>query len=52
MNPPISRWHLERTAFVYLRQSSPQQVKKNVESAERQRRMALAFSLRLTPSEI
>jgi len=35
----ISRWHLERTAFVYLRQSSPHQVKKNVESAERQRRM-------------
>lgn len=35
----ISRWHLERLAFVYLRQSSPTQVKKNVESAERQRRM-------------
>ena len=40
MNPPkISRRHLERTAFVYLRQSSPHQVKKNVESAELQRRM-------------
>ena len=35
----ISRWHLERTAFVYLRQSSLHQVKKNVEGAERQRRM-------------
>ena len=35
----IKRWHLERLAFVYLRQSSPTQVKKNVESAERQRRM-------------
>ena len=40
MNPPkISRRHLERTAFVYLRQSSPHQVKKNVESAELQRHM-------------
>lgn len=35
----IKRWHLERLAFVYLRQSSPTQVKKNVESAERQRSM-------------
>ena len=35
----IRRWHLERTAFVYLRQSSPTQVKRNVESAARQRRM-------------
>ena len=31
--------HLERTAFVYLRQSSPMQVKHNVEGRERQRRM-------------
>ena len=38
-HPAISRWHLERTAFVYLRQSSPHQVKKNVEGAKRQRRM-------------
>jgi len=30
---------LERTAFVYLRQSSPTQVKNNVEGGERQRRM-------------
>ena len=37
--PKISRWHLERTAFVYVRQSSPTQVKKNVEGGERQRRM-------------
>ena len=35
----ISRWHLERLAFVYLRQSSPHQVKNNTESAKRQRRM-------------
>ena len=40
MNPQkISHWHLERIAFVYLRQSSPGQVKKNVESAKRQQRM-------------
>ena len=38
-DPRISRGHLERTAFVYLRQSSLQQVKKNVESAKRQRQM-------------
>ncbi len=38
-HPAISLWHLERIAFVYLRQSSPQQVKKNLEGAERQRQM-------------
>ncbi len=38
-DPRISRRHLERMAFVYLRQSSLQQVKKNVESAKRQRQM-------------
>jgi DNA invertase Pin-like site-specific DNA recombinase len=31
--------HLERLAFVYLRQSSPTQVKHNLEGHERQRRM-------------
>jgi DNA invertase Pin-like site-specific DNA recombinase len=35
----IHPWHLERLAFVYLRQSSPTQVKRNVEGKERQRRM-------------
>lgn len=35
----ILPWHLERVAFVYLRQSSPSQVKRNTESATRQRRM-------------
>ena len=35
----ILPWHLEKTAFVYLRQSSPSQVRKNTESAARQRRM-------------
>jgi DNA invertase Pin-like site-specific DNA recombinase len=31
--------HLEKTAFVYMRQSSPTQVKRNVESGRRQRGM-------------
>jgi len=35
----IHPWHLERLAFVYLRQSSPTQVKRNLEGKERQRRM-------------
>jgi DNA invertase Pin-like site-specific DNA recombinase len=35
----IHRRHLERLAFVYLRQSSPKQVKHNRESQERQQRM-------------
>ena len=35
----IKPHHLQKTGFVYLRQSSPGQVKKNVEGARRQRRM-------------
>ncbi|MFZ5828883.1 MAG: recombinase family protein, partial [Planctomycetota bacterium] len=35
----IRPWHLERLAFVYLRQSSPMQVKRNLEGKARQRRM-------------
>ena len=35
----ITTAHLEKTAFVYLRQSSPTQVKRNVESGRRQRGM-------------
>ncbi len=35
----IKKHHLQKTAFVYLRQSSPGQVKKNVEGSRRQRRM-------------
>jgi DNA invertase Pin-like site-specific DNA recombinase len=35
----IKRHHLQKTAFVYLRQSSPGQVKKNVEGSRRQRPM-------------
>ena len=35
----VRPWHLERLAFVYLRQSSPTQVKRNVEGKARQRRM-------------
>ena len=37
---PIRSWHLERLAFVYLRQSSLTQVKRNTEGEERQRRHA------------
>ena len=36
---PIRSKHLERLAFVYLRQSSLAQVRKNTEGEERQRRM-------------
>ncbi len=35
----IKKHHLQKTAFVYLRQSSPGQVKKNLEGSRRQRRM-------------
>ena len=35
----IKPHHLEKMAFVYLRQSSPTQVKRNVESGRRQRHM-------------
>ena len=40
MTTVIKKHHLQKTAFVYLRQSSPTQVKKNVEGARRQRQMA------------
>lgn len=36
---PVKKYHLEKTAFVYLRQSSPTQVKRNLESGRRQRDM-------------
>jgi DNA invertase Pin-like site-specific DNA recombinase len=35
----IKKHHLQNTAFVYLRQSSPTQVKRNVEGSRRQRQM-------------
>lgn len=35
----IKKHHLQKTAFVYLRQSSPTQVKKNLEGSRRQRQM-------------
>ena len=38
-NQAIKMQHLEKTAFVYMRQSSPTQVKRNVESGRRQRGM-------------
>lgn len=36
----IERQHLERLAVVYLRQSSPRQVRENVRSTERQYALA------------
>jgi DNA invertase Pin-like site-specific DNA recombinase len=39
INHQIKPHHLEKLAFVYLRQSSPTQVKRNVESGRRQRYM-------------
>jgi len=38
-NEKIKKHHLEKMAFVYLRQSSPTQVKRNVEGSRRQRQM-------------
>ncbi len=45
MNSKILKTHLERRAFVYLRQSTPHQVESNRESTERQ--YALADRARL-----
>ena len=39
LHPTIKPHHLERDAFVYLRQSSPRQVRKNLEGQQRQRAM-------------
>ena len=43
----IKKHHMQKTAFVYLRQSSPTQVKKNVEGSRRQRQMQDAEKTRL-----
>lgn len=40
MNGKILKTHLERRAFVYLRQSTPHQVESNRESTERQYALA------------
>ena len=40
MTMVIKKHHLQKIAFVYLRQSSPTQVKRNVEGSRRQRQMA------------
>ena len=40
MNDKIERHHLDRGAYVYVRQSTPYQVRNNLES--RQRQYALA----------
>ncbi len=38
-NETVKKHHLQKMAFVYLRQSSPTQVKRNVEGSRRQRQM-------------
>jgi len=40
MNEKIKAYHLERGAYVYVRQSTPYQVRNNLESKERQYALA------------
>ena len=35
-NPKVTKDHLQRKAYLYIRQSSPQQVRENQESTHRQ----------------
>ena len=39
IRPPLKPQHLQRTAYVYLRQSSPGQVRNNREGQQRQQAM-------------
>ncbi len=49
-SPKLRPWHLDRSAFVYVRQSTPQQVIEHHESTERQYALAdRAVSLGWTP---
>ena len=51
--PKISARHLQRTAYVYVRQSTPQQVQKNLESQENQKALAQrAISLGWSPQHV
>ncbi len=51
--PKISASHLQRTAYVYVRQSTPQQVQKNLESQENQKALAQrAISLGWSPQHV
>jgi DNA invertase Pin-like site-specific DNA recombinase len=51
--PKISARHLERTAYVYVRQSTPQQVQKHLESQENQRALAQrALALGWSPRRV
>lgn len=51
--PKISASHLQRTAYVYVRQSTPQQVQKNLESQENQKALARrAISLGWSPQHV
>ena len=49
----ISAKHLQRTAYIYVRQSTPQQVQKNLESQENQKALAQrAISLGWSPGKV
>lgn len=51
--PKISARHLERTAYVYVRQSTPQQVQKHLESQENQKALAQrALALGWSPRRV
>jgi DNA invertase Pin-like site-specific DNA recombinase len=51
--PKILARHLERTAYVYVRQSTPQQVQKHLESQENQRALAQrALALGWSPGRV
>lgn len=39
-NPKVTRWHLEKLAYIYVRQSSPKQVERNRESQHYQYQLA------------
>jgi DNA invertase Pin-like site-specific DNA recombinase len=51
--PKVSARHLERTAYVYVRQSTPQQVQKHPESQENQKALAQrALALGWSPRRV
>ncbi len=53
MNDKINKRHTERLAFVYVRQSSPRQVRVNLESQKQQEQMKnCAIALGWTPSRV
>ena len=52
-SPKLRPWHLDRSAFVYVRQSTPQQVLEHHESTSRQYALAdRAVALGWTPDRV